>query len=54
MAKPFTIAWPLKNRSAEDIDRMFRDLYARVEALEKAVGEAPLTAQSLTRTVVGQ
>lgn len=54
MPKPFTVQWPMKARTAEDIDRMFRDLYNRLEALENAKKEAPAASQALTRTVVGQ
>lgn len=54
MPKPYTIQWPLKARSAEDIDKMFRDLYNRLEILEAAASGALKPSQTLTRNTVGQ
>lgn len=53
-SKPFTIQFPLTARAAEDIDKMFRDLYNRIETLENATTGALQPAQVLSRQVVGQ
>jgi hypothetical protein len=49
--KPHRITWPLTPKSAEDIDKMFKDLYEQVQALQQASG-ANADAATLARTLL--
>lgn len=58
--KPFTISWPLTAQQAQDLDRMFVELYDELALLDQngtsgssSASTGPSMAQVLTRVIHG-